>query len=229
MFTGKTTPAIPGLWNSARVWIKEDLPSVEEVHGRVQLNKVDGMHPQVLKEMANVAKPLNHLWKAVVIKRASWQLEESKYCSHLQEGKEGRWGGNYRLVSFTLIPEKAIKQVNLETASKHVKGRKVTRSSYHRFTKWKSHLTNLAAFPSTVVLRIWWTRGKQWMFIFSEAFNTVLTSSQTNGWSTEQISGPQCGQKTNWTARLTGTKSSWRPIHRGFLLTPILFTSSFTI
>lgn len=32
---------------------------------------------------------------------------------------------------------------------------------------WKSHLTNLAAFPSTVALRIWWTRGKQWTFILT--------------------------------------------------------------
>lgn len=46
---------------------------------------------------------------------------------------------NHRLLSFTLIPGKVIKKLILETVSKHMKYKKVTRSSQNAFRK-TSHI-----------------------------------------------------------------------------------------
>ncbi|KAK4811747.1 hypothetical protein QYF61_005315 [Mycteria americana] len=43
--------------------------------------------------------------------------------------------GNYRLVSLTLIPGKAMEQLILATISRHMKNKKVIRGSQHGFTK----------------------------------------------------------------------------------------------
>jgi len=49
-------------------------------------------------------------------------------------------------VSLTLIHEKVMEQLVLETICRHMKDKKVIGSSQHVFTKWKSCLTNLITF-----------------------------------------------------------------------------------
>lgn len=56
----------------------------------------------------------------MVIGEGLWGLVESKYNLSLHEGCEGG-SGNYRLVSFTLIPVKVIEQILLETIIKCMK------------------------------------------------------------------------------------------------------------
>lgn len=54
--------------------------------------------------------------------------------------------GNYRLVSFTLVPWKVMKQLILDTISRHIHKKKMTGSSQHGFTKGMSSLTSLITF-----------------------------------------------------------------------------------
>jgi len=54
--------------------------------------------------------------------------------------------GNYRPVRLTLIPEKVMEQLILETISSHMKDKKLIRNSQHGFITAKSCLTNLITF-----------------------------------------------------------------------------------
>lgn len=53
---------------------------------------------------------------------------------------------NYKPVSLTLIPEKVMEQIILETVNSHMKDKNVIRSIQQGFTQGKSCLTNLTTF-----------------------------------------------------------------------------------
>jgi len=106
----------------------------------------DGMHPRVLRDLADViAEPL------FIIFERSWRTgegpEDWRKASVTPIFKKGKKEdpGNYRPVSLTSIPGKAMEQLILEGIIKQVE-EKVIRSSQHGFTKGKSCLTNLIAF-----------------------------------------------------------------------------------
>ncbi|KAK4829233.1 hypothetical protein QYF61_002498 [Mycteria americana] len=102
---------------------KKDVPLVEEDQVSEFLSKLDihksmgpdGMHPQVLRDLADVIC----LGDVTPIFRKSKQEHP----------------GNYRPVSLTLIPGKVMEQLILETISMHRKDKKIIRSSQHGFTQ----------------------------------------------------------------------------------------------
>ncbi|TRZ06903.1 hypothetical protein HGM15179_020205 [Zosterops borbonicus] len=103
------------------------------------------MHPQGLRELADVAKPLS------IIFEKSWRigkvLDDCRKVSVTLIFKKGKKEdpGNYWPVSLTSIPRKVMEQVILEVITKHVEEKEVIRISQHGFTKRKSCLTNLIA------------------------------------------------------------------------------------
>ncbi|PKU42352.1 rna-directed dna polymerase from mobile element hypothetical protein [Limosa lapponica baueri] len=86
------------------------------------------MHPQVLRELADViAKPLS------IIFESSWRTGEmpeewrkANVRSVLKKSKKEE-PGNYRPVSFTSIPGKVMEQLILDVISKNVEEKKVIR------------------------------------------------------------------------------------------------------
>ncbi|GAB0190614.1 mitochondrial enolase superfamily member 1 [Grus japonensis] len=86
----------------------------------------DGMHPQVLRELTDViAKPLS------IIFERSWRTgevpEDCRKTNVTPVFKKGRkeGPGNYRPVSLTAIPGKAMEQFILGVISKHMEEKKV--------------------------------------------------------------------------------------------------------
>ncbi|GAB0195056.1 mitochondrial enolase superfamily member 1 [Grus japonensis] len=105
-----------------KVWRKEDLPLVEEDRVREHLGKLnihklmgpDGMHPRVLRELADVtAKPLSIIfersWRKGEVPEDWRKANMSPVC---KKGKKED-SGNYRPVSLTSIPGKVLEQLIL--------------------------------------------------------------------------------------------------------------------
>ncbi|KGL88008.1 RNA-directed DNA polymerase from mobile element jockey, partial [Charadrius vociferus] len=109
-------------------------PSVQEDWIRDHLAKLDihksmgpdGMHPQVLRELADViARPLS------IIFERSWGTGEvpedwrkADITPIFKKGKKED-PGNYRLVSLTSVPGKVMEQLILDVISKHVEEQEV--------------------------------------------------------------------------------------------------------
>jgi len=123
----------------------------------------DGMHPRVLRELADViAEALS------IISERSWRTgdvpvdwRKANVTPIFKKGKKED-PGNYRPVSLTSIPGKVMEQLILELINKQVEENKVIRSSQHGFTKGKSCLTNLIAFYDDMTG--WVDGGELWMF-----------------------------------------------------------------
>lgn len=99
----------------------------------------NGMHPRVLKELADVAAfPLSTIFEK------SWRTGE--VCNDWKKAnvtpiyKKGKKKDlqNYQPVILISTPGKWMEQVILEVMTKHVKEKKVIRSNHHGFTKSKS-------------------------------------------------------------------------------------------
>ncbi|GAB0206361.1 mitochondrial enolase superfamily member 1 [Grus japonensis] len=72
-----------------------------------------------------------------------WSKEDLPSVEEDQKGKKEN-PGNYRLVSLTSVLGKVMEQLILETISRHMKNKKVIRSSQHGFTKVKGEISLIA-------------------------------------------------------------------------------------
>lgn len=82
-----------------------------------------------------------------------------------------------RLVSLILIPGKVIEEITVSTISKHMKNKKVVRSSQYGFSKGKSCLANQIAFHKKMTGSV--DRGEHWM-LFTLILVRFLMVSQYN-------------------------------------------------
>ncbi|KAK4829917.1 hypothetical protein QYF61_007640 [Mycteria americana] len=82
--------------------------------------------------------------------------------------------GNYRPISVTLTPGKMMERILLEVICKHIKDRKLIRSSRHGFTKGKSCLAKLIAVYDEMTSSVDRGRASDIVYCsFSKAFDTV--------------------------------------------------------
>ncbi|GAB0208953.1 mitochondrial enolase superfamily member 1 [Grus japonensis] len=99
----------------------------------------DGMHPRVLRELADVIAKL----LSIIFER-SWRTgevpEDWRKASVTLVFRKGKKEdpGNYRPVSLSSIPGKVMEQLILGVINKHVEEKKVIGSGQHGFTKGKA-------------------------------------------------------------------------------------------
>ncbi|GAB0178996.1 mitochondrial enolase superfamily member 1 [Grus japonensis] len=180
----------------------------------------DGMHPQVLRELADVIARLLSI-NFERSRRSGEVPEDWRKASVIPVFKKGKEEDpeNYRLVSLTSIPGKMMEQLILGVINKHVEEKKVIGSGQCGFTKGKSCLTNLIAFHDGLTS---WVDEEGAVDVvsldFSKASDTISHNILTGKLRT-------CGLD-EWTARwaenwlhgraqrvvISGAESSWRPV-----------------
>jgi len=138
----------------------------------------DGIHPRVLRELATfIIKPLS------IIYQQSWLTGEVPVNWRLvnvtpiyNQGWE-QDPGNYRSVSLTSVPGKAMEQIILSAITWHVQDNQAIRPRQHGFMKVRSCLTNLISFYDMVTCLV--HEGKAVGVVcldFSKAFDTISHS-----------------------------------------------------
>ncbi|XP_068810842.1 tetraspanin-9 isoform X2 [Struthio camelus] len=229
-----------------KVWRKEDSPLVKEDWVRDHLSKLgthksvvpDGMHPRVLRELADViARPLSIIFERIGRSGevpVAWKKASAPAA--FQKGKKEE-PGNCRPVSLPSIPGKVMEPLLLDAISKHVEDKKVTGSSQRGFTQGKSCLTNLLAFSDGMTGWVDEGRAEDVVSLdLSKAFDAVchpllkgeLRRRGLYEWTVRWIEKWLDGRAPR--VVVSGAKSGWmlvtRLVSQGSVLGPALFSFS---
>lgn len=170
-------------------------------HRQTYTNKsmsFDGMHPWLLRELADVVLLLSTIsGKSWIMGEGPDDWRNASVTSIFKKGKNEN-PGNYHLLSLTSIPAMIMKKVILEVVTKDIKEKMVIRNSQCRFIKGKSSFTNLTAFWDDMAGWIDKERAVDLSTLASQEFCTVshdILAGELRkcGWMDSEV-----GQEAEW-------------------------------
>ena len=144
----------------------------------------DGLHPRVLRELADVvAKPLSIIfWQSWLTGDVPVDWKLANVTPIFKKGQKDD-PGSYRPISLTSMPGKVMERIISQTIMDQLKVNQGIRPSQHGFTNSRSCLTNLISFCDKVTRLVDEDQAINVVYLdFSKAFDTVPLTFLWRSW-----------------------------------------------